>query len=114
LEISRLKVAWEQVRNAAVVVYSVAIMATIIPGFGHIPNPIVILYYFLVPGYFVVLLLRETGTVLDRLFYTVAWSIALFASIYAIQSVGYLYLPTHLIVPGVTIVLLAYDSLHKR
>jgi hypothetical protein len=114
LEIAGLKVAWEQVRNAVVVLYSVIITATIIPGFVHVPSPIVIFYYFLVPGYFATLLLRETGTILDGLFYSVAWSLAILAAVVAIESIGYSDLPTNLIVPAVTIVLLAYDHFHQR
>jgi len=112
LEIAGLKVVWEQARNAAVVLYSVTIMATIIPGFAHIPSPIVIFYYFLVPGYFVTLILRETGTILEKLFYSIAWSLAIIASFVAITSIGYADLPTSVIIPAITIVLMTYDYFH--
>jgi hypothetical protein len=117
LEIAGLKGTWEQTRNAAVVLYSATIMATIIPGFVHIPSPIVIFYYFLVPGYFVMLLLRETGTLLERLFYSVVWSLAIVVSDFSIKSIyglGYTDLPTSLIIPAITLVLMAYDHFHGR
>lgn len=96
------------------VLYSVVVMATIIPGFPHIPTPILILYYFVVPGYFVTLLLRETSTILDRVFYTIAWSLAIVATVYAIEQIAYPDLPTNLAVPAFTVVLLAYDHFHSR
>ena len=62
MEIAGLKVAREQLRNAVAVIYSLIVMATIIPGFPTVSNPIILPYFVLVPGYFVTLLLRNTGT----------------------------------------------------
>jgi hypothetical protein len=111
-----LKVAWEQARNAAVVIYSVGIMATVIPGFAHVPNLIVILYFFLVPGYFVTLLLRETGTILERVFYSIAWSLVILVSVLSLESLEpqYQFIRTDLAVPVLTIVLLAIDHFLSR
>jgi hypothetical protein len=114
LEISGLKVAWEQVRNAVVVLYSGVVMATLIPGVSLVPNLAVLFYYFLIPGYFVTLLLRETSTILERLFYSIVWSLAIFASVYSIRSLGYQALPTNLTIPALTVVLLAYDHFHRQ
>jgi len=114
LEIAGLKVAWEQARNAAVVLFSITIMATIIPGCAHIPSPIVIFYYFLVPGYFVTLLIRQTGTVLEKLFYSIAWSLVIVASLVSVESIGYADLPTSVIIPAFTVVVMAYDHFHGR
>ena len=114
MEVKGLSVAREQLRNAAVVAYSLVVMGTIIPGFPSISNLIVIPYYILVPGYFVTLLLRNTG-IIDRLFFSIAWSVAIFASINALGSIGVIqFLPVELTVPALTIVLLAYDHFHAR
>ena len=97
-----------------VVLYSLTVMATVIPGFVYIPSPVVILYYFLVPGYFVTLLVRETSTILETLFYSVAWSLAAIAIVLSIKSIGYTDLPTSIVVPAFTILLMAYDHFHGR
>ena len=72
MEIAGIKVAAEQLRNAIVVVYSVIVIATIIPGFATVSNLIILPYFILVPGYFVALILRNTGTLLETFFYTIA------------------------------------------
>ncbi len=87
MEIAGLKVAREQLRNAVVVVYSIIVMATIIPGFATVSNLIILPYFILVPGYFAALLLRNTGTLLETLFYTLAWSIGILLSVYSLQTI---------------------------
>ncbi len=116
MEIAGLRVSLLQLRNAGAVVYSLAVVATIIPVLGRLSNLIVIPYYVLVPGYFVTLLLRETDTVVERLFYSVAWSLALLASVYSVKTLtpAYQYLPINVVIPSVTIVLLAFDYFHRR
>lgn len=113
MEVKGLKVAGEQLRNAVAVVYSLVVMATIVPGVPSISNLIVIPYYILVPGYFVTLLLRNTG-IIERLFYSIAWSVAILASVYSLGTIGDTpYLPIELIIPTLTILLLAYDHFYR-
>jgi hypothetical protein len=113
LEVKGLNDTREQLRNGGAVIYSLIVMATIIPGFPSVSNLIVIPYYILVPGYFVTTLVRNTG-VLERLFYSIAWSVAILASVYSLKSIGIIqHLPAELIIPSLTIVLLAYDSFHR-
>jgi hypothetical protein len=114
LEISGLRIAWEQVRVAVVVLYSIGVMTTVIPGISPVPNVAVLFYYFLIPGYFVTLLLRETGTILERLFYSIAWSLAVLVSVYSLRTLGYQALPMNLAIPVFTLVVLAYDYFHGR
>ena len=67
------------------------------------------------PGYFVALLLRQTGTLLERLFYTITWSIAILLSVYSIDTItpGSQSVPINLVIPVLTIILLAYDHFHR-
>jgi len=115
LEIAGLRVARDQLRNAIALVYSFAVMATIIPGFHLVPHLLIFPYFLVVPGYFITLLLRNTGSLLERLFYTITWSVALFLSVYSIESIlpGNQLLPIELVIPGLTILLLAFDSLRR-
>jgi hypothetical protein len=113
LEIKGLKAARQQLRNAVAVIYSVVVMATIIPGFHGVSTLIVIPYFLLVPGYFVMLLFRYTG-ILERLFYSVAWSIVILTSVYSLGTIMVIQdLPLQLVIPALTIILLAYDNFHR-
>jgi hypothetical protein len=62
----------------------------------------------------VTLLVRETGTILEKLFYSIAWSLAIVATLISIESIGYAGLPTSVIIPAITVVLMAYDHFHGR
>jgi hypothetical protein len=109
LEIASLKVALSQVRDAFVVVYSLVVVATIIPGFGNISNAIVIPYYALIPGYYATLLLRNTGTITETFLYSLAWSLAIVASVYSFTTLpGLQYIQVSIVVPVLTIVLLIF------
>jgi uncharacterized membrane protein len=115
LEISGLKSAREQLRNAGVVLYSVAVIATIIPGLERVSSAFVIPYYAFVPGYFVALLLNEKGTLLERLFYSVAWSIAIFASLSSFTALTGYQAPTlSILIPLLTLLLLSYDHYRRQ
>jgi hypothetical protein len=113
LEIQGLKVALEQLRDAFVVLYSLLVVATILPGFAFFPNVLVLPYFLFVPGYFVTIIFHDTATLMEWLFYTFAWSIAIFVSVYAISTVvaGAVFPPT-VIVPAVTILLMVYVHFH--
>jgi len=115
LEIAGLRIALEQLRNAVVIIYSIIVIATIIPGFANVSNLIILPYFLVVPGYFVALILRNTGTLLETLFYTLAWSAAILLSVYSLQTIipGSGSLPIKLVVPTLTVFLLAYDHFHR-
>ncbi|MGD0636650.1 MAG: hypothetical protein ABSA72_01240 [Nitrososphaerales archaeon] len=115
MEIAGLRVALEQLRDAIVVVYSAIVIATFIPGFASVSNLLILPYFIIVPGYLVTLILRNTGTLLETIFYTIAWSTAILLSVYSIQTIvpGSGALPITLVVPALTIVLLAYIHFHK-
>jgi uncharacterized membrane protein len=115
LEVSRLKIPFEQLRDAVALIYSLLVMATIIPGHTLLPHLLVLPYFLFVPGYFVTLLFGKTGSLLERLFYALAWSVAIFLSAYSVETVlpGNQLLPIELVIPALTITLLAYDRLRK-
>jgi hypothetical protein len=115
LEIAGLKVARDQLRNAIALVYSFAVMATIIPGFHLVPHLLLLPYFLMVPGYFIARLLRSTGSLLETLFYSIIWSITLFLSAYSVETIlpSSQLLPIEIVVPGLTILLLAFDSLRR-
>lgn len=113
MEISSLSAPLRQIRSGAIVIYSLVVAATIIPGVG-VPSIIPILYFMFIPGYCIAALLRQTDTILEGLFYSVAWSIAAVASIYSFGSIGYAFLPIAVVLPALTIIILTYDHLHSR
>ncbi len=104
-----VRVALEQLRDGIVVVYSILVMATIIPGLHIIPTLAVVPYMLVVPGFYATLVLRETETFLETMFYAVAWSVGIFVSVYSIETLSAGYLPPiDLVVPVLTFVLVAY------
>jgi uncharacterized membrane protein len=107
LEIQRLISASEPLRNAVIVVYSLVVMATILPGFDLVSRIILIPYYLLIPGFCVTQLLRQARTILDGLFFSVAWSIAIITSVVSIEGLGYSNLSINIVIPVLTVVILA-------
>jgi len=116
LEIQSLESIVRQLRLAGIVCYSLVVIATVLPETVHISDAVVIPYYLLVPGYSVTLLLLPKGTVLDRIFYAVVWSLVIFASIYSIETVvpGSAIISLSVIIPVLTMVVFVYDHLHGR
>jgi hypothetical protein len=109
LEVKKLKAVEDQLRNAIGLIYSVVVIATIIPGFPRITSLVVIPYFLIVPGYFVTRLIRNEG-ITARLFYSVVWSITILAAVYSLTSIQFIvFLPLQLIIPAFTIVLMTYD-----
>jgi hypothetical protein len=106
-----MKLALVQTRNAFVVVYSIFVMATVIPEFLPSGSKLIVLPYFLlVPGYYIASLLDSGGKLMDRIFYTFSWSVATYVGVYALSTiVSGSFLPITLIVPLITIVLLTYE-----
>ena len=105
-----------QVRLAVIVAYSLLVMATVLPETIHFSNAVVILYYLFVPGYSVALLLLQRGTVIDRIFYSVVWSVVIFASLSSMETVvpGSTIIPLNVMIPILTIVVFVYDHFHGR
>jgi len=112
LEIQRLAPLFDQFRNAAIVAYSIVVVATIIPGVHSIPGVALMPYYLLVPGYCATSLLGKSRGFIESLFFSVSWSLAIIASVVAINSLGLASLPLNVVVPVITVFILAL--LHYR
>jgi hypothetical protein len=99
-----------------IVTYSLLVMATVLPEAMHFSNVVVIPYYLFVPGYSVALLLLQRGTVIDRIFYSVVWSVVIFASLSSMETVvpGSSVIPLNIMIPILTIIVFVYDHFHGR
>ncbi len=91
-------------------------MATVLPEAMRFSNAVVVPYYLFVPGYSVALLLLQRGTAIDRIFYSVVWSIVITASLYSMETVvsGSMIIPLNVIIPILTMIVFAYDHFHGR
>jgi len=107
LETQRLVPQYEQLRNAGIVVYSIIVLATIIPNIPNVPGVILMPYYLLVPGYCVTTLMEKKQAFIERLFFSVCWSLAIIASVVAINSLNLASLPLNAAVPVITVFILA-------
>lgn len=107
MEIQRLAPLYVQIRNAAIVAYSIIVVATIIPSVHSIPGVFLMPYYLLVPGYCATTLIGKSETFIERLFFTVCWSLAIIASVVAINSLRLASLPMNIAVPVFTVFILA-------
>ena len=116
MEIQKLDPVVRQLRLVAIVEYSLLVMATVLPGAMRFSNVVVIPYCLFVPGYSVALLLLQEGTVIDRIFYSVVWSIVIFASLYSIGTVvpGFAILPLNAVIPILTMIIIVYDHFNGR
>jgi hypothetical protein len=105
-----------QLRLAVVIAYSLLVMVTVLPEAMRFSEAILIPYYLFVPGYSLSLLLLRRGAVIDRVFYSVVWSMAIFASLYSIETVvpGSAIIPLSAVIPLITIIVFSYDHLHGR
>lgn len=116
MEISRIGHSLRQVRTAGIFFYSLLVIATIIPGVESISNLLIVPYYLIIPGYCITLLFRQERTAVDYLLFSVAWSVALLASVVAMKKIfpSYYSIPINIIIPLLTVVFLSYDYLHGR
>ena len=92
---------------AVVVLYSLAIMASVVPTFSDIPNAVVLVYYFFVPGFVITLFIAEKDTIFHKLAYSALFGLTV---VYFISSVRQsiqdsVPLPFNVIVPMFSIAL---------
>lgn len=116
MEIAGLRFALGQLRDAFLLAYCAVVAATALPGFGYIPSVIPIPFYLFVPGYLVTVLLRNTSTVIEGFFYSLAWSLAIITAVYSVQTIptGFQFIPVAVIVPAIAVVLLGCVRLRNR
>ncbi len=105
-----------QLRNAAIVVYSLVVAASSIPAFRDIPNTVLIPYYVVIPGYCFSLLAGRSETLSSRIFYTFGWSLALLCGVVALESLNTKAqnLPLSILIPLMTLVVFVFDYFHGR
>jgi hypothetical protein len=101
----------QQVRYIGTAVYSLLVLATTVPALRIIPHTIIIPYFVIVPGYCMTFLLNRSASIVDRLFYALAWSIALLTAVVSLETFN-AGLPLSVVVPGVTLIVLGYNYLH--
>lgn len=101
----------EKIQLAVIVLYSLGIIASILPYFADLPNEPVILYYLFFPGYTVVLLFAEKSTVLTKLMFSLFVGMALILSLSSIRQLvaGGVPVPFNVIVPVLTILFAIVD-----
>ncbi|HEV2139125.1 MAG TPA: hypothetical protein VGR53_09815 [Nitrososphaerales archaeon] len=99
-----------------ILLYSVAIMATALPGFGRIPNTIVLPYYVIFPGYAFSLVLRQSEGIIQTVFYSLVWSLAIVGSFYSLATVTptLAKIPLSGFISTLTLVLTIYAYYHGR
>jgi len=92
------------------------IMVTTLPGFGRIPNTIILPYYVVFPGYAFSLVLRQTGGIIQTVFYSLVWSLSIIGSIYSLTTVAPILtkIPLGAVIPALTVVLTIYAYYHGR
>ncbi|HXW37480.1 MAG TPA: hypothetical protein VEJ36_06240 [Nitrososphaerales archaeon] len=105
-----------QLKTAGIFFYSLLVIATAAPGGGNVSAALVVPYYLIVPGYCIALLFRKEGSISDYALSSFAWSVALLASVYSLKRTfpSYYSVPTSIVVPILTLLLLVYDYLHGR
>ena len=101
--------------NALIVVYSALIMATVVPSFSRITGDIVPPYYLFVPGYCITSLFGGVDSLIERLFFTIAWGLATLAGVFALESLEpNITLSLNVVIPIITLVVLTYNYFHGR
>lgn len=104
-----------KIRTGVVVLYSIAIIASIIPAFvGDVSNSIRLVYYLLVPGYVLTLYLGEDYAFLERVLLSFALSLVVVMFIFSYNQISTTILPFALIIPVVSIVLIVMDYYRRR
>ena len=107
---------WRNVRSALILLYSVVVMANVLPGFNGIPHSVIIPFYLLVPGYVISLVLREDRGIVQTVFFSLVWSVVLVASVQSLAArAPDLYnVPIDGVIPPLTIILTGYAYYHER
>ena len=107
---------WQRLRDALILLYSFAIMATVIPGFSALPHTVIIPYFIFIPGYVFSLAFRQSEGITQTIFYSLVWSVAALAGVYSVLSLTprLSTVPLSGVIPTMTIILLAYAFYHRR
>lgn len=112
----KLKALAQQLLGAAVVLYSLGVMASVTPMFDRVPDATLLPFYLFVPGYAFSSLFAEPQTEVGVLFHSVVWSLILVAAVGSLERValGAVGIPIALVVPVLTLVFFAWGYLHRK
>ena len=97
--------------TAVIILYSVFVLSSATPRFANVSNIPVILYFLLVPGFAMTLLIREEYTLLERIAFAILLSLGPVLTLLATREMFYpanFPLPYDVIIPIFTIVLTVY------
>ena len=105
-----------KIETTVVLMFSIVVMASITPTFGDISNVLVVVYYLFVPGYVMAGLLGENYGPIQRILFSLPFGLAMVLSLFAIRQMNTsaLRLPYAVIIPALTLLLLAYRYFHAR
>jgi len=112
---NRFRPVAAQLTDAAIVLYSFGVMASVAPSLHAITNILLVPYYLLVPGYVLTALLFKGAGKVGRLFYTVIWGLVLVASVISIEEIaeGSQVLPPGIVIPVLTLTIFVYNHFHR-
>lgn len=104
-----------QLADGVIVLYSLAVLASLAPSLQRIDNVLVVPYYLLVPGYVLSVLLYRSLRKIGRLFSAVVWGLVLVASVSSLEGIafGYEIVPLSAVIPVFTLVIFAYNHFHR-
>jgi hypothetical protein len=107
---------WPKIRTFVMLAYSVAVMATILPGFGRVSNALILPYFVLIPGYAFSSVLRQTEGTVQTLFYSLVWSVAILVSIFSLATIApsLSTIPLSAVIPVMTMILAVYSYYHRK
>ena len=110
-----LRLIPRQLLDAAIVLYSLVVIAGVAPSFQGLSTIGLVPYYLVVPGYALTSVLSESPGPLGRGFYSVVASLALVASVSSLQSItsGSVSLPLGIVIPVLTLAFFAFGHFHK-
>ena len=105
-----------KIETAFVMLFSLAVVASITPTFSGISNFAIVIYYMFVPGYTIAGLLGENYGFIQRFLFSIFFGIALVLGIFSIRQIGNtsLHLPYAGIIPVITIIVAGYQYYHVR
>jgi len=105
--------ARQQFRYIGIAAYSALVFGTTVPSLKLIPHSLIIPYFLIVPGYCITFLLNRSASIVDRLFYSLAWSLALLTAVVSLETFNS-GLPLSIVIPAVTLLVLGFNYVHDR
>ncbi|MDA4117656.1 MAG: hypothetical protein OK455_04855 [Thaumarchaeota archaeon] len=105
--------ARQQLRYIVCASYSLLVLATTVPALKGIPHTVILPYLVIIPGYCMTFLLNRDASAFDRVFFAIAWNLALITGVVSLETTNP-GLPLSVVIPGVTLAVLGYNYVHDR